>query len=51
MEQIGSLGRMTCAQDLRFAPQRCDCVAGFVGTGLGSTVVPLLARHDPDAGA
>ena len=44
-------GRMSCAQDLRFAPQRCDGVAGFAGTGLGSTVVLLLARHDPDTGA
>ena len=51
MEQIGSLGAVTCAQDLRFAPQRYDCVAGSVGTGLGSTVILLLARHDPDTGA
>lgn len=41
---------MRCAKDLGFAPQRRECVGGFVGTGLGNTENLQLAQHDPNTG-
>ena len=52
MEYNGCLGADDfCIKDLRFAPQRRDCVGGFVGTGLGNTMILLLGCYDSDTGA